>query len=71
VPFEKLHSRYPRTLKNLKTALAELPHVRVFDNDDLRAPYRLVAICEKGQVKKTSPAHSEVAGPSLAKEYLS
>src|ERR1700691_5898811 len=36
VPFEKLHTRYPRILKNLKTALAELPHVRVFDNDDLR-----------------------------------
>src|SRR5258708_22041177 len=31
VPFDKLHSRYPRILTYLKTTLAELPHVLVFD----------------------------------------
>jgi predicted ABC-type ATPase len=67
VPFEKLHSRFPRILKNLKTALAELPHVRVFDNDDLGAPYRLVAICEKGQVKELHPPIPKWLGPLLPK----
>ncbi|HET6218959.1 MAG TPA: AAA family ATPase [Acidobacteriaceae bacterium] len=67
VPFEKLHSRYPRILKNLKAALAELPHVRVFDNDDLGAPYRLVAICEKGQVKELHPPIPKWLRPLLPK----
>ncbi len=50
VPSKKLFSRYPRTLKNLKAALRELPLIWVFDNDDLRAPFRLVAICEGGKI---------------------
>lgn len=50
VPTEKLIDRYPRTMANLKAALHELPHVRVFDNDDLRRPYRLVAECEDGRI---------------------
>jgi predicted ABC-type ATPase len=50
VPTEKLFSRYPRILSNLRTALRELQHVWVFDNDDLRTPYRLTAICESGVV---------------------
>lgn len=51
VPVEKLISRFPRTLANLKAALTELPQVWIFDNDDLRAPFRLAAIFENGQVK--------------------
>jgi len=50
VPTEKLIARYPRILTNLRAALQELPHVWVFDNDDLATPYRLVAICEAGKV---------------------
>jgi predicted ABC-type ATPase len=50
VPTEKLESRYPRTIANLKTALIEIPYVWIFDNDDLRAPYRLVAVYEHGQM---------------------
>lgn len=49
VPSEKLIARYPRTLANLKTALRELPGVWVFDNGDLRTPFRLVAVLENGQ----------------------
>ena len=69
VPFEKLQTRYPRILKNLKTALAELPHVRVFDNDDLRVPYRLVAICEKGQVKELRPPIPKWLRPLLPSSH--
>ena len=50
VPTGKIVERYPRTLQNLKRAIESLPDVRVFDNDDLRRPYRLVARCERGRV---------------------
>jgi predicted ABC-type ATPase len=50
VPAEKLTARYPRILTNLKAALRELQCVWVFDNDDLRTPFRLVAVSESGQI---------------------
>ena len=43
VPSEKLQQRFPRTLANLRAAIRELPHVVVFDNDDLSQPFRKVA----------------------------
>lgn len=52
VPSQKIVERYPRILANLKAALRELPNVRVFDNNDLRAPYRLVAVVQGGRVVK-------------------
>jgi predicted ABC-type ATPase len=56
VPPEKLIARFPRTLANLRSAIAELPLVWIFDNDDLRAPFRLAAICESGNlVKRNKP----------------
>ena len=48
VPSDKLITRYPRTLANLQAAIRELPHVWVFDNDDLRRPFRKVAVFEQG-----------------------
>lgn len=50
VPSEKLRTRYPRTLANLKSAIGELPHVLIFDNDDLRTPFRRVAVFENGKM---------------------
>jgi predicted ABC-type ATPase len=49
VPKDKIVERYPRILRNLQQALAELANVRVFDNGDLKRPYRLVATREDGQ----------------------
>ncbi|MBU6401689.1 MAG: zeta toxin family protein [Verrucomicrobia bacterium] len=49
VPSEKLVLRFPRTLANLKAAIRELPHVLIFDNDDLRVPFRRVAVFERGR----------------------
>jgi len=49
VPPEKLVSRFPRALANLVRATRVLPHVLVFDNADLRTPYRLVARFEQGR----------------------
>lgn len=49
VPTEKLVARFPRVLANLRASLRELPHVLVFDNDDLRTPFRQVAAFQNGQ----------------------
>jgi predicted ABC-type ATPase len=50
VPSEKLLTRFPRTLANLKAAIRDLPHVWIFDNDDLRTPFRQVAVFENGRL---------------------
>jgi predicted ABC-type ATPase len=50
VPSEKLETRYPRILANLKAALREVPHVWIFDNDDLRFPFRLAVVYENGKL---------------------
>ena len=50
VPAGKIQERYGRTLSNLKLAIGQLGDVRVFDNDDLDYPYRLVAKCAHGRV---------------------
>jgi predicted ABC-type ATPase len=56
VPAEKLIARFPRTLANLKMAIRDLPHVWIFDNDDLRTPFRHVAVFENGrQVSLSEP----------------
>jgi len=50
VPTDKLTTRFPRTLENLRRSIRELPNVLVFDNDDLNDPYRLIATFESGQL---------------------
>jgi predicted ABC-type ATPase len=56
VPAEKLTARFPRTMANLHAAIRELPQVRIFDNDDLRTPFRQVALFENGrQVSLNQP----------------
>ncbi len=54
IPSEKLRDRYPRTLENLRRAIQELPHVYVFDNEDLQTPYRKVAVFKNGDAAYTS-----------------
>lgn len=49
VPTDKLIARFPRTLANLKAAIGQLPYVLVFDNDDLRRPFRQVAAFQQGR----------------------
>jgi predicted ABC-type ATPase len=62
VPTDKLNARFPRTLNNLKQAIQELPCVLIFDNDDLRTPYRLTAVFQDGRpafLAKSVPAWLE------------
>ena len=49
VPLDKLVTRFPRTLANLKAAIPVLPQVIIFDNDDLNHPYKRVAVFENGK----------------------
>lgn len=56
VPTEKLKTRFSRTLANLKAAIRELPHVLVFDNDDLNRPFRRIAVFERGRPVQSAPS---------------
>jgi predicted ABC-type ATPase len=67
VPTEKLVQRFPRILANLKAAVRELPNVWVFDNNDLRNPYRLVAILESGRLVKLQRPVPKWLAPLLPK----
>ena len=49
VPRDKLVTRYPRTLANLKAAIQVVPGVFIFDNEDLSHPFRRVAVFENGK----------------------
>lgn len=53
VPTDKLISRLPRTLANLKRALAVLPCVVVYDNSKLRQPFHFVAEYQRGQLVRS------------------
>ena len=56
VPEGKIFERYPRVLRNLQKALLELKNVRVYDNSDLAAPYRLVLTrAEGGSLQSFEP----------------
>ena len=65
VPSQKLKERFPRILSNLKAALHDLPNVWVFDNNDLRRPYRLVAVVQNGSVLKLQRPVPKWLGPLL------
>jgi predicted ABC-type ATPase len=69
VSAEKLVTRYPRILENLKAAMRELPHVWIFDNDDLGQSFRLAAVWEGGRavrVEKPVPGWLRKALPDEA-----
>jgi predicted ABC-type ATPase len=53
VPTDKLITRYPRTMENLRLALLRLPLVLVYDNDDLRQPHRFCLAAGMGKVLET------------------
>jgi predicted ABC-type ATPase len=56
VPANKILARYPRVMRNLERALGELQNVRVYDNSDLKRPFRLVAVREGGaEIRLTEP----------------
>jgi len=49
VPTDKLKSRFPRILKNLRAAIRDLPHVIIYDNSNLLEPFRRIAEFDAGR----------------------
>lgn len=68
VPTEKLIARFPRTMANLKAAIREIPSVWIFDNDDLRTPFRLTAVFERGKPAKLNKPVPKWLQPLLPKK---
>lgn len=54
VPTDKLVTRYPRVMENLRLAMLRLPMVLVYDNDDLREPHRFCLAAGMGRVLEVS-----------------
>lgn len=55
VPTEKLHARFPRTLANLRAAIAIVDEAYVIDNSSYDAPYRIVAVYREGRLVSQHP----------------
>jgi predicted ABC-type ATPase len=55
VPEARLHARFPRTLANLRQALAVVDEAFLFDNSSFDDPYRLVAVYDGGRVVSRRP----------------
>jgi len=53
VPDDKLRERFPRSLDNLRKALAFVDHAFLFDNSSSDTPFRPVAIWESGNLHQT------------------
>ena len=55
VPDAKLHARFPRTLSNLRAAVAIVDEAYLFDNSSADHPYRIVAVYAGGKVVSQHP----------------
>lgn len=68
VPTEKLVARFPRTMVNLRVAIRGIPAVWIFDNDDLRTPFRLATVFEVGKPVKVNQPVPQWLRPLLPKK---
>lgn len=66
VPPDKVVARYPRSLTNLKRAIATLKLVWVYDNSDLVNPFRKVAEFEDGTLTVSFPPLPEWLNAQVA-----
>lgn len=48
VPADKIHSRIPRTLKHVKTALSLADEARILDNSSTEDPFRQIIVMKSG-----------------------
>ncbi|MCP3887772.1 MAG: dephospho-CoA kinase [Desulfobulbaceae bacterium] len=54
VPTEKIHSRIPRTMEHIKTALSLVDEARILDNSSKDDPFRQIIVMKSGnyEIKK-------------------
>jgi predicted ABC-type ATPase len=71
VPDEKIQSRYPRTLQNLRASLSVVDYAVLIDNSSADEPYRFVATYVAGELSSTGAVRpawaaelSDLSGPS-------
>jgi predicted ABC-type ATPase len=65
VPTEKIHSRIPRTIKNIRTALSIVDEARILDNSSRDDPFRQIVVMRDGNYEvKVDPL------PKWAKDLL-
>ena len=65
VPTEKIHSRIPRTMEHIKTALALVDEARILDNSSKDDPFRQIIVIKSGKYEiKENPL------PKWAKNLL-
>jgi predicted ABC-type ATPase len=56
VPTEKIHSRIPRTMKHIKTALSIVDEARIIDNSSKDDPFQQIIVMKSGNYEaKTEP----------------
>ena len=56
VPIEKIHSRIPRTIKHIKTALSIVDEARILDNSSNDNPFQQIIVMKSGIYEaKTEP----------------
>lgn len=56
VPYEKIKSRIPRMIENVKAARSTVDFLYVFDNSSSEVPHRFLLKIEKGElVQKQAP----------------
>ena len=55
VPDDRLRARFPRTLANLRAAIALVEEAFLFDNSSYDAPYRVVAVYREGRLIARHP----------------
>jgi predicted ABC-type ATPase len=54
VPEDKLATRFPRTMENLRLSLLRLPLVLVYDNENLLTPHRFCLAGGMGKIMETA-----------------
>jgi predicted ABC-type ATPase len=52
VPTEKIHSRIPRTIKHIRTALSIVDEARILDNSSRNDPFRQVIVIRGGNYEE-------------------
>ena len=52
VPVEKIHSRIPRTIKNIKTALSIVDEAIILNNSSKKNPFQQIIVMKNGIFKK-------------------
>jgi len=65
VPIEKIHSRIPRSMQHIKTALSIVAEARILDNSSTGDPFKQIIVMRSGNYEaKTDPL------PDWAKDLL-